>query len=247
MSVPLRRLFDITVAALSLVLLSPLLLPILLLIWRYDHSSPFYLAPRVGLGGREFIMVKLRSMVVDADRSGVDTTSQNDSRITPIGRVIRKYKLDELLQLWNVLVGAMSLVGPRPNVRREVNLYTAVEQKLLSVKPGVTDLASIVFADLGETLKDSTDPDIDYNQLIRPWKSRLSLLHIEHSSLLLDLAVLVLTAVSILSRDLALRGVGFILRYLGAEPRLIEVASRKIKLYPHPPPGSCQIVTSRQS
>ena len=100
------------------------------LVWRQDGHSPFYIAPRVGKGERIFRMVKLRSMVINADKSGVDSTSGNDSRITSVGHFIRRYKLDELTELWNVLLGDMSLVGPRPNVQRETNLYSEVEKEL---------------------------------------------------------------------------------------------------------------------
>ena len=104
---------------------------------------------------RDFRMVKLRSMVINADASGVNSTSNTDTRITAVGRFIRKFKLDELMQLWNVLIGDMSLVGPRPNVRSETDMYTPVERKLLTVRPGITDLASIVFSDEGEILSRS--------------------------------------------------------------------------------------------
>ena len=120
-------------------------------------------------------MIKLRSMIVNAEKSKVDSTSSNDPRITKIGKIIRKLKLDELSQLFNVFIGEMSLVGPRPNVKRETDLYTKVEKNLLSVKPGITDFASIIFSDESEILKNVDDPDISYNQLIRPWKSRLGL------------------------------------------------------------------------
>ena len=190
-------------------------------------------------------MVKLRSMIVNADRSGVDSTAANDARITPVGRFIRKFKLDEITQLWNVFKGDMSLVGPRPNVKRETDLYTKVEQDLLTVKPGITDFSSIVFSDENDILKDSKNPDIDYNQLIRPWKSRLSLLYVKHQSLWLDFALVFLTAVAMVSRKKALKGVNKLLVKLGASPDVIRIAQRKDVLVPYPPPGSDLIVTSR--
>jgi lipopolysaccharide/colanic/teichoic acid biosynthesis glycosyltransferase len=108
-------------------------------------------------------------------------------RITPVGQFIRGYKLDELTQLWNVLKGEMSLVGPRPNVKRETDLYTKVEKDLLTVKPGITDFASIVFSDEGEILSGQSDPDVSYNQLIRPGKSRLGLFYIKVRSIKTDI------------------------------------------------------------
>ena len=111
-------------------------------------------------------------MIINADSSGVDSTSATDSRITSIGHVIRRFKLDELTQLWNVFLGDMSLVGPRPNVRKETDLYTIPEKLLLTVRPGITDISSIIFSDEGDILANKKDPDLAYNQLIRPWKSR---------------------------------------------------------------------------
>jgi lipopolysaccharide/colanic/teichoic acid biosynthesis glycosyltransferase len=190
-------------------------------------------------------MVKLRSMRIGADRSGVDSTAAGDNRITPVGHFIRRYKLDEITQLWNVLLGDMSLVGPRPNVERETRLYTAVENRLLSVRPGITDYASVVFSDEGEILRDEPDPDLAYNQLIRPWKSRLALFYIENTSLGLDLKLIWLTALAILSRSRALAAAARDLEQRGAPAELVQVARRKDKLVPHPPPGAAEIVTSR--
>ena len=224
---------------------SPLLVPVMILVWLQDFHSPFYVAQRVAKDGGIFWMVKLRSMVVNADKSGVDSTSLNDARITSIGQFIRKFKLDELTQLWNVLKGDMSLVGPRPNVKRETDLYTTAEKELLSVKPGITDFSSIVFSDEGDILKDSKDPDIDYNQLIRPWKSRLSLLYIKHQSLWLDFSLIFLTAVAIVSRKKALKGLHKLLVMIGAPEDVVRVAKREDKLVPSPPPGSDSIVTVR--
>lgn len=241
----MKRLFDILVSSLGLIVFSPILIPTVIAIWLQDFHSPFYIAPRVGKGERLFKMVKLRSMVIHADKSGVDSTSANDRRITGVGRFIRRYKLDELSQLWNVLKGDMSLVGPRPQVQNDAALYTEVEKGLLRVKPGITDISSIVFADEGEILKNSRDPDLDYNQLIRPWKSRLGLFYIDHQSFGLDIKLIFLTALAILSRERALTGIQNILTDLGADPQLKDVASRQTKLVPYPPPGATEIVTHR--
>jgi lipopolysaccharide/colanic/teichoic acid biosynthesis glycosyltransferase len=241
----MKRLFDILASLGGLILTAPLLIPVCVLIWLQDFASPFYIAPRVGKNGKIFKMVKLRSMVTNADKSGVDSTGANDKRITPIGKFVRSYKLDELSQLWNVLKGDMSLVGPRPNVQREVNLYTDAESRLLNVRPGITDISSIVFADEGEILKDSVDPDIAYNQLIRPWKSRLGLLYVENSSLALDLKLIFLTIVAIISREQALAGVQKILDELGAPETVKRAAKRQEKLTPCPPPGAQAVVMSR--
>ena len=117
---------------------------------------------------RNFKLLKIRSMISNADKSGVSSTSSNDSRITSIGKIIRKFKMDEILQLINVIRGEMSLVGPRPQILSEVKMYSDFEKNLLSIKPGITDFSSIIFSDEGDILKNSSDPNKDYNKLIRP-------------------------------------------------------------------------------
>lgn len=241
----LKRLLDIVVALLGLSISSIIIVPVAILVWLQDFKSPFYMGPRVARGGGTFKMAKLRSMVVKADKSGVDSTASNDPRITPIGAFIRRYKLDELTQLWNVLWGDMSLVGPRPNVERDTRLYTEQEKKLLTVRPGITDYSSIVFSDEGEILKGRPDPDLAYNQIIRPYKSRLGIFYIENRTLLLDLKLIVLTAVAIVSRAAALRGVVNDLRQRGAPQDLIAVAARTAQLQPAPPPGATDVVSER--
>ena len=241
----MKRVFDIALSFSGLIFAAPVLLAFIVAVWLQDFKSPFYIAPRVGMNMEKFDMVKLRSMVVDADKTGVDSTSANDMRITSVGKLIRKFKIDELSQLWNVLKGDMSFVGPRPNVDREVALYTDRERHLLDVRPGITDFSSIVFADEGDILAGAEDPDLRYNQIIRPWKSRLGLLYVENSSLLLDIRLIVLTVIGILSRRMALDGVTRLLKMLGADQQLLEVASRKHPLPPFPPPGADSIVTVR--
>ena len=241
----MKRLFDVLASFSGLLLASPVLLTAMFLVWWQDRHSPLYLAPRVGRGDTLFTMVKLRSMVVNADKSGVDSTGANDRRITAVGHFIRRYKLDELTQLWNVLKGDMSLVGPRPNVKRETDLYTPVERELLMVRPGITDIASIVFSDEGEILKDQPDPDIAYNQLIRPGKSLLGLFYVKHSSIWLDIQLCFLTAIAIVSRPNALAALQNVLRSLNADDAMIQLAGRQGSLVPTPPPGGDRIVTSR--
>ncbi|MEX2269893.1 MAG: sugar transferase [Vicinamibacterales bacterium] len=241
----MKRAFDIAVAVAALVLSAPVVLPVMFLVWRQDGFSPFYVAPRVGAGGRVFKIIKLRSMVKNADKAGVDSTGANDQRITPIGHFVRRYKLDELTQFWNVLTGDMSVVGPRPNVKRETDLYTPLERRLLDVRPGITDFASIVFSDEGDILKDQADPDIAYNQLIRPGKSALGLFYVDHQSLWIDIQLCWSTAIAIVSRARALDMVARLLEGLGAPDSLLAIARRATPLVPTPPPGATRIVTSR--
>ncbi len=243
----MKRVMDLVASVSGLMATSPITVPAALAVFWQDKHSPFYVADRVGQGGELFKMIKLRSMKVNADKSGVDSTKSDDDRITPVGHFIRKYKLDELTQLINVVTGDMSLVGPRPNVKRDTDLYTEVEQNLLRVRPGITDLASIVFADEGDILEGKEDPDIAYNQLIRPWKSRLALFYIENQSVALDAEIILATIETIVDRPKALKRVQKILRKLGAPEDLIEVAGREKELVPTPPPGSEEIVTTRET
>jgi len=159
--------------------------------------------------------------------------------------LIRKFKIDELSQLWNVLKGDMSFVGPRPNVEREVILYTDEERHLLDIRPGITDFSSIVFSDEGDILEGAENPDLLYNQIIRPWKSRLGLFYIQHHNLLLDIKLIFLTVMAIVSRRQALDMIVKILADLEADSQLIATAKRNSELQPFPPPGSDTVVTSR--
>jgi lipopolysaccharide/colanic/teichoic acid biosynthesis glycosyltransferase len=240
-----KRTFDLAVSISVLFLFSPILLLALIAVWSQDRKSPIYVANRVGINNTNFKMYKVRSMIVNAEANKVDSTSANDVRITKVGKYIRKFKIDELAQLFNVLIGNMSLVGPRPNVSRDVMLYTEQEKVLLTVKPGITDFASIVFSDEGELLSTHEDPDLAYNQIIRPTKSRLGLHYIEKANFFLDIRILLITFVVIFSRKWALRLVGKLLVKSDAEDQLIKISSRKSKLVPTPPPGSNEILLSR--
>ena len=238
----MKRPFDFLIALIALIVLAPLLALITLAIWLDDGASPFFLARRVARGGGDFRMVKFRTMIPDAWKSGVNSTAAGDARITRLGRWLRRGKLDELPQLWNVLVGEMSLVGPRPQVRADADLYTAKERVMLEARPGITDPASIVFADEAEILSGAADPDLLYNQIIRPWKSRLILLYLENPSFTRDLHILSLTALALVSRRRALGAVALILDSLGADEKLKTMASRKFPLQAYPPPGVQEIV-----
>jgi lipopolysaccharide/colanic/teichoic acid biosynthesis glycosyltransferase len=232
----MKRLFDIIASACGLALLSPVLIVVLARVWLQDRHSPFYMGERAARDGGSFRMVKIRSMVIGADRSGVESTGAADNRITPLGHFIRRYKLDETTQLWNVLKGEMSLVGPRPNTLREVAKYTAAEKALLKVRPGITDIASIVFSDEGDIIKDAADPDDAYDKLIRPWKSRLGLIYADNAGVILDIQLIILTILAIVDKEAALRGVGKVLSKLNAGQLLIDVARRDRPLEPSVPP-----------
>jgi lipopolysaccharide/colanic/teichoic acid biosynthesis glycosyltransferase len=226
----IKRLFDIMLSAFGLLLLSPLILGAAVLIWAQDRHSPFYIAPRIGRGEQPFRMVKLRSMIIAADRNGVNSTAATDPRITPIGHFVRRWKLDELTQLWNVLLGDMSLVGPRPNTAADVALYSPEHRELLSVRPGITDFSSIVFSDEGEILRGAKDPDRLYLDIIWPWKSALGLLYVRNSTILLDLRLVMITVVAIVDREAALRRLQPILAKVGAPPSVLQAAARQTDL-----------------
>lgn len=241
----MKRLFDIVISLTGLIILSPVLALFLIAVYLQDFHSPFYIAARVGLNEKPFKMIKLRSMIVNADKTGVASTSNDDNRITYIGGLIRKFKIDEVAQLFNVLKGDMSLVGPRPNVQVETDLYSAQEKKLLTVRPGITDIASIVFSDEGDILEGTKDPDLSYNQLIRPGKGYLGLSYIKNQSLLLDLKLIFLTVVAIVSRETALKLVVKLLISLKVQPFIVDIAAREKPLQAMPPPGMSDVVSQR--
>ena len=241
-----KCIFDIVLSLVLIFFFFPILIIFSFLIWKQDFRTPFYVAPRVGKDGNIFKMIKFRSMIVNADKSNVDSTAENDDRITPVGSFVRRHKIDEIPNLINIIKGEMSFVGPRPNVKRETDLYTIEEKLLLSVRPGITDLASIVFSDEGDILENSNDPDLDYNQLIRPWKSRLAIFYIKNRTLILDIKLMFITTISVISKQSALNSINKILEKLSAEDKLIEISKRENHLIPHPPPGSYSIVKSRE-
>ena len=191
------RFFDFILSLVGLVVLAPIF--IVLAIWiKIDSKGPvFYKQVRVGQNSIDFGLFKFRSMVVDADKKGLITVGGRDPRITRSGYFIRKYKLDELPQLINVLVGDMSLVGPRPEVRKYVDLYTDEQQKVLSVKPGITDYASIEYMDENEILGKSSDPEKTYIEDIMPEKIKYNMKYINNKNLFEYFKIILLTVLKI--------------------------------------------------
>lgn len=242
----MKRLFDIVFSFFGLLFTVPFIAYVLFLVWYKDKENPLYIAKRVGIYGKEFKMIKIRSMVINADQSGVDSTSVNDPRITKIGIIIRKYKIDELTQLINIFKGEMSFVGPRPSVKRDTDLYTNLEKKLFKLKPGITDFASIVYSDESDILSGSSNPDLSYHQLIRPGKSRLGLFYVRKNNLIMDICLILITLFSFISRNTSLKMLCFLLLINGASEELIDIASRKYPLVPKSPPGSDIITQTRR-
>lgn len=186
----LKRAFDISGAAFGLLLLSPILAVAALAIKLDSRGPVLYRGIRVGINGEKFAIMKFRTMVANAELVGGSSTPEDDPRITRVGKVLRRHKLDELPQLWNVLVGEMSFVGPRPQVQWAVDRYSPEERLILTVRPGITDYASLRFANEAEILKGSTDPDRDYMEKIHPEKMRLSLEYVRSRSFAGDMSII---------------------------------------------------------
>jgi lipopolysaccharide/colanic/teichoic acid biosynthesis glycosyltransferase len=189
-----KRALDAAASLLGLLLVSPVLLIVALIIKCTSRGPVFYRQQRVGLHGRTFSIVKFRTMRSDAEQLGPSLTAAHDPRVTAVGRRLRRLKLDELPQLWNVLIGEMSLVGPRPEVPQYVAFYSPAERRVLTVRPGMTDLASIAYRNEEELLARDADPDRHYREVVLPDKLRLNLEYLDRISLTFDLLLLVRTA-----------------------------------------------------
>lgn len=190
----MKRLFDIVFSLLTLVLLSPLLIVISLLVAITSKGGVFYFQTRVGKNNVDFKLIKFRSMRLGSDTKSLLTVGNRDQRITGIGFYLRKYKLDELPQLVNVLIGNMSIVGPRPEVRKYVDLYTDEQKKVLLVKPGITDYASLEYFNENELLKTSINPEETYILKIMPAKLALNKKYITEAGFVTDLKIIFRTA-----------------------------------------------------
>ncbi|MBI3236042.1 MAG: sugar transferase [Bacteroidetes bacterium] len=193
----LKRLFDILVAITGLLVLSPLFLFLAIYIKLTSEGPVFYRQWRVGIDNKEFRLFKFRSMYVDADKRGLLTVGGKDPRVTKAGYLLRKYKFDEFPQLINVLLGDMSLVGPRPEVRKYVDYYTTEQMRVLSVKPGMTDNASIEYIDENELLAKAKDPEDFYIKELIPKKTAIYLDYVNNQSFILDIQIIFKTFVKL--------------------------------------------------
>ena len=174
---------------------------IIVFLVKFDSKGgSFYFQKRVGQNNKDFVLIKFRTMEIDSDKKGLITIGNNDARITKIGYYLRKYKIDELPQLINVFWGEMSLVGPRPEVRKYVNLYTIEQKKVLSVQPGITDFASIKFRNENEILAKSANPNKCYVEDIMPEKLKLNIIYIEKMSLVTDFKIIIFTIISVIKK-----------------------------------------------
>ena len=195
----MKRLFDIFASAFGIILLSPVFL--IIAIWiKLDSKGPvFYKQVRVGRGNKDFFLYKFRSMRIGADKAGLITVGGRDPRVTRSGYYIRKYKLDEFPQLINVLKGDMSLVGPRPEVRKYVDMYTPEQMHVLDVRPGITDLASIRYRNENELLEKADDPDRYYVEVIMQDKLRINLEYVQNHSFMYDIKLIFDTLLAIIN------------------------------------------------
>lgn len=195
----LKRLFDIICSLVGIIFLFPVFIIIVLAIVINSGFPIFYFQTRVGKNNRDFKLFKFRTMHTDADKKGLLTVGGRDPRVTPVGYYLRKFKLDELPQLFNVLFGSMSLVGPRPEVRKYVEMYNEEQKRVLEVKPGITDYASLEYINENELLAKSENPEQTYINEIMPAKLKLNMRYIEETGLLTDLTIITRTVQKIVS------------------------------------------------
>ncbi len=193
----MTRIFDILLATLGLVILSPLLIFVYVAIVLESRGGGFYRQERTGRYGKPFRLIKFRSMNVNADKHGLITVGGHDNRITRVGYYIRKYKIDELPQLINVVKGDMSIVGPRPEVKKYTDLYTEEQRKILDVRPGITDYASIKYVDENEILGTSDNPERTYIEHIMPDKIKLNMIYISQNGIKEYFKIIFLTLTNI--------------------------------------------------
>jgi len=194
----MKRFFDVLFSGVLIIVLVPLGIVVSILIVLDDFGSPFFVQQRVGLNGKNFGLLKFRSMRKNAESKGQLTVGMKDNRITRSGYFIRKYKIDELPQLVNVFLGEMSVVGPRPEVPKYVLLYNEAQQNVLSIKPGITDFASIEYVRENELLSASSDPEKTYIEEIMPAKLELNLKYLREQSFLTDMKIILQTIKAIL-------------------------------------------------
>lgn len=191
----IKRVFDFLAALFGIVVISPILIIVSIAIKLDSPGNIMFLQKRVGKNEKEFYIYKFRTMVTNAEKLGKQITVGNDSRITKVGAFLRKYKIDELPQLFNVLIGDMSLVGPRPEVPKYVALYSDEQKKVLSVRPGITDLASLRYSDENEILGKVDNPEEYYINVIMKDKLNLNLEYIEKSNLFFDISLIIKTII----------------------------------------------------
>ena len=194
----IKRIFDFFFTLVGIILLLPFFILIIIIILIDMRGNPFYLQKRVGKDRKEFLLIKFRTMKSGSDKMGLITVGGRDPRITRSGYILRKYKLDEIPQLWNIIIGNMSIVGPRPEVKKYVDMYDSNQLKVLSVRPGLTDYASLTYINENELLGDSVNPENTYINEIMPAKLLLGLKYINEMSFRTDIKIIFQTLKKIL-------------------------------------------------
>jgi lipopolysaccharide/colanic/teichoic acid biosynthesis glycosyltransferase len=194
-----KRLFDILFSVLVLLIITPILVFISILIKIGSKGPVFFRQVRIGKGGKEFKIFKFRTMVLAAEKNGLLTIGGRDPRVTSIGYYLRKFKLDELPQFLNVFLGDMSIVGPRPEVKKYVEMYTQEQRKVLSVRPGITDYASILYKNENDVLATYPNPEKAYIEIVMPHKLKINLDYLANQSFWMDLKIIALTAKGVIS------------------------------------------------
>lgn len=225
-----KRILDITLSVPLMAISLPIVAAASLLIFLNDFQFPIYLSQRVGKSGNLFTLFKIRTMQVNADRVSTYTTIDNDKRLITAGKILRKIKIDELPQFLNILLNDISLVGPRPNVPKEVERYNDWEKSLLQYKPGITDMSSIVFFDLGAIIPKDLDPNVSYEIIIRPWKNKLAVWYCENASLLVDLMIIFLTATTFISKKWSTKIIVRMIEVVNFDKELIAYLNNSINL-----------------
>jgi len=196
----MKRIFDIIFSMGGIIILSPFFILFWVLIKLESKGNPVFVQKRVGKNNEDFNLFKFRTMFPDSEKKGSITIGGRDPRITKVGYYLRKFKIDELPQLFNVFIGDMSFVGPRPEVRKYVAMYSNQQLEVLSVKPGITDYASIKYFNENEILGRSKNPDEDYIQIIMPEKLKLNLDYIQDRNFLKDIQIIFMTLLRIIKR-----------------------------------------------
>lgn len=232
----IRRPIESLISVVILIFVSPALMALMAALWARDLAAPILVVTRIGQGGRSFRVAIMRATA--------PTHASGQARLGRLDRLAQIVHANAILQLLNVVAGTMSLVGPRPSLPSEAVGFTAIEKRLFDSRPGIVDFAAIIFADECEILRGSADPELDYNRLIRPWKSRLGLFYLENRSLWLDWELFAVASIAIVSRAHGLSRAERLLTELEAPTEIKEIAARRATLTPCPPPGAARPVTA---
>lgn len=224
----MKRLIDIMLSSVGIIIGFPVIVVFSLLIIGLHRHNPFFVTERIGRNSRMFPLFKLKSMVDGAHFDAITVVTKRDPRVTAVGRIIRRYKIDEFPQFFNVMIGDMSVVGPRPEIPQNGNLFNEAEREMFSVKPGLTGISSIFFFRQSDVLSRFSNPQEAYHRIIRPSKAHFSLFYVFRHNLTMDVELIVLTFVAIFNHALAIRILRARLIAWGAPEQLLDVFDRAL-------------------